>query len=230
MRLHISIILLFTGLFASAQFGKDPIINLHDMDEKTITWGYYLGFNSYHFKTDYKQLVTEEIETDKSIGFNVGLVGDLKLNNYFNLRFEPGLSSNTRTLTFPQFTKKTQRTREVQSTYIHFPLLLKISTERVGNIKPFILGGLSTAINLSSNYNSAEDNSTGKFRSNRITNYYELGVGIDLYLEYFKFTPSLRGVFSVGDELVRDTDPNSPWTGNIASMSTRGVFVNFTFQ
>ena len=62
------------------------------------------------------------------------------------------------------------------------------------------------------------------------TNFYEVGLGIDLYLEYFKFTPSLRGVFSFNDELIRDNDPNSPWTGNVGSMKTRGLFLNFTFQ
>lgn len=50
---------------------------------------------------------------------------------------------------------------------------------------------------------------------------YELGFGIDLYTEYFKFTPSIRGVFALTDELVPDNDPNSPWTGNIAAMRTR---------
>ena len=60
--------------------------------------------------------------------------------------------------------------------------------------------------------------------------FYELGIGIDLYLFYFKFTPSIRGVFALNDELFRDNDPNSPWTGNVANMKTRGLFINFTFQ
>ena len=62
------------------------------------------------------------------------------------------------------------------------------------------------------------------------TNYYELGFGIDFYLFYFKFTPSIRGVFAFSDELIPDDGANSPWTGNIDKLSTRGVFINFTFQ
>jgi hypothetical protein len=62
------------------------------------------------------------------------------------------------------------------------------------------------------------------------TQNYELGFGVDLYLEYFKFSPSIRGVFGLNDELIRDNNPDSPWTGNIASMKSRGVFVNFTFH
>lgn len=221
---------LFFSVVLQAQFGKNPIINLENMDLKTLQWGYYLGFNSYDFRFDYDKEMVKDVRVDKSTGFNVGLVGDLRLNNYFNLRFEPGLSTNIRILHFPNFTTQLQEKREVQSTYIHLPLLLKISTQRTGNIKPHLLVGLSKAINLSSNYNSAEDNSSGKFRMSRWTNYYELGFGIDLYFEYFKFTPSIRGVFSFSDELVRDQNPDSPWTGNIDKMSTRGLFVNFTFQ
>ena len=55
-------------------------------------------------------------------------------------------------------------------------------------------------------------------------------VGVDIYLPYFKFTPSLRGVFAITDELVRDMDPDSPYTGSVDSMLSRGVFLNFTFQ
>lgn len=70
----------------------------------------------------------------------------------------------------------------------------------------------------------------GVFRMKRNTYYYELGFGIDFYLMYFKFSPSIRGVFALNDELVRDQNPNSLWTGNINGMYTRGVFVNFTFE
>ena len=59
---------------------------------------------------------------------------------------------------------------------------------------------------------------------------YELGFGIDFYTQYFKFSPSIRGIFALTNELVPDEDPNSPWTGNIEGMYTRGIFINFTFE
>ena len=121
-------------------------------------------------------------------------------------------------------------TREIRSTFIHIPLLIKLSTKRLNNIKPFIVGGFSTALNLSSQQDNPEDNSNRIFRLKKNNLYYELGIGIDLFLEWFKFTPSIRGVFSMKDELVKDIDPNSPWTSNISQMQTRGLFINFTFQ
>lgn len=90
------------SISAYGQFGKNPIINLENMDEKTIQWGYYLGFNTYDFRFDYKEKVARDIKVDPSTGFNVGLIGDLRLNSFFNLRFEPGLSSNTRFMYYPE--------------------------------------------------------------------------------------------------------------------------------
>jgi hypothetical protein len=225
------LLLLLIGTFqAEAQmFGKDPMINLENWDKQRVYWGYYLGMNYYDFKFEYEQ-PGKDILVDNGIGFNVGLIGNLRLTEYFDLRFEPGLLFNQRNLTFSELSNENDRLREVKSTYLHFPLLLKFSSKRTGNIRPFIIGGLSTALNLSSNVDNQQDNSNNVFRMAKWTNFYEVGLGVDLYLEYFKFTPSLRGVFSFNDELIRDNDPNSPWTGNVGTMKTRGVFLNFTFQ
>ena len=93
-----------------------------------------------------------------------------------------------------------------------------------------MLGGVSHALNLSSNSNSKDDNSSERFRMLKQTNNLEAGIGIDLYFEYFKFSPSIRGVFGLKNEMIPDNNPNSPWTGNVSQMQTRGVFINFAFH
>jgi len=215
--------------FPKGTFSKDPILNNENFDKQRVYWGYFLGFNSYDYKFEYKK-VAPDIVADRTIGFNVGLVGDLRLQEYINLRFEPGLYYTQRNLTFTEQTKPLDALREVNATYIHFPLLLKFSSLRTGNVRPYLLSGISTTLNLSSNSKSIDDNYQQRFRVKNWTKNYELGFGVDLYLEYFKFSPSIRGVFGIGDELIRDNDPNSPWTGNIQSMKTRAVLINFTFH
>jgi hypothetical protein len=214
-----------------AQFKKDPLINLENFDKQTVHWGYFLGFNSYDFKFDYK-VPGEDILVKKTTGFSVGLVGNLRLHEYVDLRFEPGLYYTQRDLTFtnPDLVTELDKLRAVKSTYIHFPLLLKFSSLRTGNVRPYLLGGVSTTLNLSSGSKSEDDNLEARFRMKPWTNNYELGFGVDLYFEYFKFSPSIRGVFGLGDEIIRDNDPNSPWTGNVHKMSTRAIMVNFTFH
>lgn len=214
-------------------FSGDDVINNPNFDMQRWSWGYFLGFNTYDFDFDYKNYVAspllgKDFSVDRTIGFNVGLIGNLRLSDHLDLRLEPGVSFNRINLQF--FKADSKSFREVNSTYVHVPLLLKFSTTRINNFKPFVVGGVSTSINLSSNENNPDDNMDGQFRMVTNTYYYEMGFGIDLYLYYFKFTPSIRGIFAINDELVRDDDPGSTYTGNVEKMSSRGVFINFTFQ
>lgn len=204
-------------------------------DNNLLRWGYFLGINNYDFNFNYNDNL-RDIYVKRSPGFSVGLIGNVRVNDFIDLRLEPGLLITTRELYYSQtyfqgsaFTSA-DLIREVKSTYIHIPLLVKVSTKRVNNFKPFVVGGISTALNLSSNETNPNDNSNGQFRTTSNNLFYELGFGIDFYLYNFKFTPSIRGLFGIKDELVRDDNPNSPWTSNINSMKTRGVFMNFTFQ
>ena len=231
----ILIYILSINIASSQLFTKEKLSNNENFDKAKISWGYYLGINSYDFNFDYQQDLSD-VQLEKTTGFNVGLIANLRINDFFDLRFEPGLIMSNRNLSYnpndfgdSEFLENIHL-REVKSTYIHFPLLLKISTKRLNNFKPFITTGVSTAINLSSNEKNLADNSSGQFRTKKNMFFYELGFGIDLYLEWFKFTPSIRGVFAISDELIRDDDPLSPWTGNINFMKTSGVLINFTFQ
>ena len=230
------IVLLITAQSVSAQlFSKEKVLNNENFDKPRLSYGYYLGFNVYDYNIDYATDVND-VQVLKSTGLNVGLVGNIRINDYIDIRLEPGLVISRRELNYSNTFfngisyEEKDLSREIQSTFVHIPLLIKFSTKRVNNIKPFIVGGVSTALNLSSQENNPDDNSKNTFRVTKNNLYYELGIGIDLYLEWFKFTPSIRGVFSMQDELINDVDPKSPWTSNITQMQTRGLFINFTFQ
>jgi hypothetical protein len=219
MKLKPLFVLLFFSIFmlqSEAQlFTKERLVNNENFDKAPLSYGYFLGFNLYDFNIDYNKNV-KDIQVIKAIGFNVGLIGNIRINDYFDVRFEPGLVMSNRTLSFSNTYfdgvtyKEKDLERELRSTYIHLPLLIKISTKRVNNIKPFIVGGISTALNLSSNQDNPDDNSKGNFRMTKNNLFYELGLGIDIYFTWFKFTPSIRGVFSINDEHIKDIDPNMP--------------------
>ena len=229
----IFLLLFFFLLNVYSQSGNTKITNLQNFDQKKIHFGYFVGMNNYNYKLDYVINPDKRTLINKQTGINVGLIGDLKLRKNLNLRFEPGLYTNKSEIVFydrQKLPKISDTLRSMKSTYIHLPLLLKYSAKRLNNFKPYILGGLSTSFNLSSNQNSPDDNKNGVFRLRTNTFYYELGFGIDFYLPYFKFSPSIRGVFSLKNELVPDSDPESPWTSNIDKMSARAIFINFSFH
>ena len=223
--LFLSLFFLSTSIYS--QRNNTKISNLQNFDQKKIHFGYYIGLNNYNYKLDYLNNPNSEerINIENSFGFSVGLIGDLKLRKNLNLRFEPGLKTNKLNVLYPN-----DEEREIKSTYIQLPLLLKYSAKRYNNIRPYVLGGLSTSFNLSSNQDNPQDNESNVFRVKTNTFYYELGFGIDFYLQYFKFSPSIRGVFSLMNELIPDNTSTSIYTGNIDKMSTRAIFINFSFH
>ena len=232
-RIFIFVFFLFT---TSAFFAQTERIEyIPTFDKKLIHYGFYLGINQNDFKLNLREsdIQNANITVDVSEGFNVGLIVDLRLHKNLNLRLEPGLMSNTKRLLFNHLkSSSTPRdsVREIGSTYLHIPLLFKFSTDRYKNIRPYVLGGVSYDYNFSSNEKNQEDNSAGEFRMKTHNFMYEIGIGVDFYLYYFKFSPSIRGVFAINNEVRYDDDPNSRWTAPINFMGTRGVFLNFAFE
>jgi hypothetical protein len=236
----------FFLLVATAFFAQTERVEyIPTFDRKLIHYGFYLGINQNDFKLNFtdKQIPNPDFPGsfyDKpnvtvvvNGGFNVGLIADLRLHKNLNLRLEPGLVSNTKTIVFNHLKNSSipqDSIREIGSSYVHVPFVFKFSTDRYKNIRPYILGGVSYDYNLSSNEKNQEDNSAGEFRMKTHNFMYEIGVGVDFYLYYFKFSPSIRGVFAMNNEIKNDNDLNSRWTAPINFMGTRGVFLNFSFE
>ena len=248
--LLLSIIFCDNSTYAQYYTVKERIMHLQTFDEKPLHYGYFLGFNSFGYQIQYNSnysvpsnrnfpnnkrgLNLPNIELIKNTGFNVGLIGDLRLNKYFNLRLEPGLYYTQRDLIYPEATSGLKNDedylREVKSTYIHIPLLVKFSAKRINNFKPYLVAGMSTSFNLSSNQKNNDDNYNNVFRVTSQSFNYEIGFGIDFYLVYFKFSPSFRGIFSIQNELVQDNNSNSPWTSNIKNLLSQSIAINLTFE
>ncbi|MDG2371553.1 MAG: porin family protein [Flavobacteriaceae bacterium] len=236
--LILSSLFIITKVYGQYPTVKERIINLPNFDEKFLHYGYYVGVNSYDYKfeyiNDYYRVNNyPDVQIESMTGFNVGLIGDIRINKYFNLRLEPGLLYSQRNLIYPDlpfFESENDLIREVKSTYIHIPLLIKMSAKRINNFKPYVTFGISSDYNLSSNSKNTDDNSSNVFRTLSKSFNYEIGLGFDFYLYYFKFSPSIRGVFSMQNELIPDYDDNSPWTSNLKNMFSRGFVINFTFE
>ena len=197
------ILIIFSVNNINAQ--KKDIVEYHqNWDKQKIFWGYYLGVNMKDYKITYLTDDNTFINVTPSMGFNVGLIGDFRLHNNISIRLEPGLSSNTKELDFTYISGGPQDSiRKVNATYLRVPLLLKFNTNRYNNIRPYVIGGVSYDYNFSSNQDNPEDNSNGEFRMKKSNFSYELGIGIDIYLPYFIFSPSiLNWYFLVSDWLI----------------------------
>lgn len=215
---------------------RERVENLPTFDDSKIHYGFYLGLNQNDFKVDLRNSSVGsnvDITVEPTFGFNVGLIADLRLHKNLNLRFEPGLMTNTKNIIFNHLNNSRNprdSIREVSSTYLHIPLIFKFSTDRYRNIRPYVLAGITYDHNFSSNEDNQDDNSAGQFRMKTTNFMYEVGMGIDIYLPFFKFSPSIRGVFALNNEIKYDDNPDSQWTAPIHFMGTRGLFIHLAFE
>ena len=237
----LSLVLVLISTFVAAQ--NRVLHQLPNFDNQEVHWGFYLGLNQRDFKVSYQEsdFKNTNVTFDNQIGFNVGLIADLRINDHFNLRFEPGLSSNAGTIHFVDQNHENGLTptnvfnhesAEITSTYLHAPIIFKASAARLNNIRPYVLGGVSLDYNFSGSDNFSDDNKTGNFRMKKVNFMYEVGFGMDFYFHYFKFSPSIRGVYSITNELVRDKESpeGSPYTDPILFMGSRGLFLKLAFE
>ncbi|MEC7454808.1 MAG: porin family protein, partial [Bacteroidota bacterium] len=142
MRKYLFIVFLLSPfLICWGQRNDTPEYHKKD-DDLLLRFGYYLGINQMNFKSEYTRY-TSQLEIQPQLGFNVGLFADLRIINNINLRFEPGMFTTQRDVTFPEFWPEVRnpnnRLREVKSTYIRLPLMFKFSTNRIHNTRPFVV-------------------------------------------------------------------------------------------
>ena len=133
-------------------------------------------------------------------GFSVGVIGDLYLNPYLNLRFTPTVHFGDKTVAAvtqgykENKTHETMMTTVVRSNYLTLPLDLKYSAVRLNNHRPYVLGGVYAAFDM------------GRKKGEPILlkgfDYgVEFGFGCDIYLPFFKLCPEIKFCFGLANLL-----------------------------
>jgi hypothetical protein len=236
MKAFLTVFLVLSSIF-STLYGQDKNLeNLRTEDKKRLRFGYYVGLNSVGAKMEYLPTSSGQpyrLSIKAKPSFDVGLLADVRINEFLNIRFHPGVAFVEREIRFPfseEILSKPLIERNVKSNYVRLPVGIKLNARRIRNARPFLMGSMSYNINITSEETNPEDNTSGTFRMKRNMYAWEFAIGTDIYFPYFKFTPSLHGLFALNNEIVPDNDPNSPFTRYITSMKSRGVFLRFTFE
>ncbi len=138
-----------------------------------------------------------------------GVVGVMKINDYFDLRFSPGLSFGQRNIEYVMIPENSSldtlqsHTMKIESALIQFPLHLKYRAERESNYKPYILIGMNYTLDLAAN-KKIKDEEKPKIRLKNSDILAEVGFGIDYYLQYFKLSTELRFSYGLTNIVVYD--------------------------
>lgn len=232
---------------------KDRLDHLEDFDQQAYSWGFFLNMNHY----DYKIVLNPKygiynkqnlVQSKPTYSFGAGLIGKMRLNDFFDLRVEPGLQFVDRELTFdtqsndqyatdaqnpftPKALTASDKVRNVKSTYVDIPVLLEFHVDRWYNSRPYVAGGLNYLMNLQSNSTSSDDNQQGIFRTTTHNFGWSAEMGIQLYFSRFKLTPAVRGTFLFNNELVSDNAGTPPyWASAINTMQTRAFMFVLKFE
>lgn len=227
------LVLAASGMNLHAQ--KRKVLNLPTYDQQTIHFGFLIGVNSFNFRTtpigDIRDLDSLRVIAPKSgLGFSLGMVSNLHLGDNFDLRFLPTLSFGERTLNYtigvPSLDSAFVRPKLVESTFLEFPLLLKFKSARLNNGRMYLIGGIKPVIDLASQ-DKVDDAGEKILKLKRNDLNYEIGIGLDFYSQYFKFTPELKMSYGLQNLLVQE---NNIYTGGISSLRSKAFYLSFTFE
>jgi hypothetical protein len=128
-------------------------INLPSYDRQKLRFGFLVGFNNSNLKVFPKQ---EFYKTDTLFqatplagpGFNIGIVTNVLLWRYVDLRFTPNLGFVDRQIEY-KFADATKNTiKGIESTYIELPLDFKLRSIRHRNVGFYVIGGVRASYDI----------------------------------------------------------------------------------
>jgi len=210
--------------------------NLPYVDDKPIHFGFSLGMNAMDFGVTHSASSDSIRVSALAPGFSVGIITDLRLNRYLNLRFTPTLHFGERTLNYKLDSKYSNKppTVLVQSIPICLPIYLKYSSERYGNARPYLIWGGGMAIDLSAGASAAGDFNKNQIGLKPIDFYTEFGVGCDIYFGFFKLCPELKYSIGFNNVLNKDYSSNDTsdkiYTQMLTGLTSHVLTLAFNFE
>ena len=231
---------LLTGLIVLIAFfvkAQDPNEkgNLERYYNEHIHFGFTMGLNRADFLI-HPKLNFERFDSLKTVtsapksGFNLGIVTDLRLHKYITLRFVPSLSFAERHLQyyFEGF-DTIIRTKTIESTFLNFPLDLKLRSKRVKNFGAYVLGGGSYSLDLASKRKVVNSLNPKEqiVKLQRDDFSYEMGAGTEFYFQYFKFAIEAKLSIGLRNVLIND---NTIFSNSINKLNSKMLLISITFE
>lgn len=238
------------GLNSLAQ--RQVVKNLTTFDDKRLHFGFTLALNTLDFNIEHYAKMSDNPKfapdpslpdfqyRDSSIradissltpGFTVGIITNLRLTEYLDLRFLPGMSFGERKLVYniPVDDNNNPGNKEyfsIKSTFLDFPLLIKYKSKRMNNQRPYLIGGVAYRIDISKT--GQED----LVRIKPFSTSIEAGMGWDTYLQFFRLSTELK--FSFGLTNVLDIGPNATqpqvYSSAFSRLSSNMFILSFHFE
>jgi len=235
------------------------IFNLHSYAQQNWGGGVdnetlHFGFKFQYVAAEYKILKTagwrdllldssdgtpvipsplKSLSSPVSKGFALGFVSDYKLAENANVRFTPGLvfSDILADYEFEDPTYTVQK--KVQATYVDLPIGIKLKSNRLNNYRAYIIAGAKYSMDIVSKKkkdDSALIASEKYLKSVPNSLWYEAGLGLDIYFEWFKLSPEIKFSQTTKSVLLDKDRLENPYIAPIDKMFLRNFQFSLFFE
>ena len=212
-------------------------------------FGFALAYNKTNFKTHTVKnsafpdtLIGTTVYGMKTIftksdpGFALGIISDFRLHQYLRLRFTPNISFASRSIEYTLQNSKHDSTKiykkNVESTFLIFPLELKLQSKRLDNFGAFVILGGGYTLDLASNKKASANTGGGNQLDDAVNlkrddYFFSGGAGVDFYLQYFKL--GLECKLLNGTKNLLNKSPNI-FSNSVDKVNSRMVIFSVTFE
>lgn len=171
--------------------------NNPNYDERKLSYGFLIGLHSTAYQIKYADsFVTPALDTVYSVepgwspGFSLGFIVNYRITDLLDFRITPKVAFYEHTLRYRYTDETPTEEKLVETTMVELPVLLKYKSERRGNIRMYMIGGVKPGLEASGKKDMENISSNIGITSMNLS--LEAGFGFDLYYPLFKFSPELR--------------------------------------
>jgi len=230
------VLLVYTSFLSVKAQWNFGVPNKLKYDNQLFHFGFLVGFNIYDFsiksKPDYAEYDSlMVINTSNRAGFNLGIVTNLRLGKYFDLRFVPGLAFGDRVVNYTikySTGNELVTKKNIESVYMELPLLLKFKSSRMHNVRVFVIAGAQYSLDLLSAAKKKDVNPrTVILKLYPHDALISAGAGLDFYCTYFKLTTEFRMSFGMVNLL--KMEPNL-YATSVTSLRSKQIQISLIFE
>jgi hypothetical protein len=227
----LSLLFLLSFQAVQAQYSQGNF-NFLDFQAKQYYFGITLGYNQGNYRIfNSKNFIRNDsftrIESVGGPGFNLGIVSNLRLGDYFDLRFLPTLSFAERNIRYTRPSETTRPVnRKIESVLVEMPFQVRYKSAPYHDMRLFVIGGVKYSYDVASDSRSRQ--AVGLVKISPTDFQFEYGFGIQFFFPYFIFSPEIKVSQGINNVLIYN---NKIYQSNILEkVMSRTFTLSFHFE
>ncbi len=222
--------------FMGVAFSQTAPPNMPHYDGKIAHFGISFGYNQFYSNMIEKEFRPYQdtimgFNSDRNSGFQLMFVTDLRLLNFLNLRFTPGVTFGDRRLNFYEYNRDGEfivKSTSLEAIYVEMPLEFKIRSKRWHDMRPYLIAGGKYAYDLGSIKRKKANPNDVMLKIDNSEIFYTLGAGVDFYLPYFKFGVEIKTSYGLTNILL--PEHHTMYSDVLDKIRTQVFYINLTFE